>query len=243
MSASRRRFLKVSAAAGAWVGVLGRVPRAAAAETGPPAAGADKKLLILGGTGFLGPQLVEAARGMGYTITLFNRGKTRPELFPDLEKLRGDRDGNLKALEGRAWDAVIDTSGYVPRHVRDSATLLKDAVKRYVFVSTLSVYSDTSKLDGRVGPIGKLQDETVEKVTGETYGPLKALCERAVEKAMPGRRSSCAPDSSSARATLGPVHVLARSGSRAAGRSWHRIPPGIRFSSSTFGTWRNGRSA
>ncbi len=178
MSTSRRDFLKNSAAVGALGFVAGALPALAA----------GKRLLILGGTAFLGPQIVEAARAMRYTITLFNRGKTNPQLFPDLEKLRGDRDGNLKALEGRSWDAVVDTSGYVPRHVRDSATLLKDAVKQYVFISTISVYADTSKpgMD-ETAPVGKLEDETVENVSGGSYGPLKALCEQAAQKVMPGR--------------------------------------------------------
>src|SRR5205823_12596114 len=82
------------------------------------------KIVILGGTSFLGPHIVESASKNKHTITLFNRGKTNPELFPELEKLRGDRNGDLKSLEGRKWDACIDTSGYVPRQVRDSVTLL-----------------------------------------------------------------------------------------------------------------------
>lgn len=107
------------------------------------------KILILGGTAFLGPQLVEAAQDAGDEVTLFNRGKTNPGLFPDVEKLHGDRDPQkgegLKALAdavkaGRRWDAVIDTSGYVPRVVRASAELLKDAARQYVFISTVSVY-------------------------------------------------------------------------------------------------------
>jgi 2'-hydroxyisoflavone reductase len=186
MNGSRRRFVGVAAAAGAWGLVRGSGAIEAAREDTPAAAG--KRMLILGGTSFLGPQLVDAAKARGYSITLFNRGKTRPELFPELEKLRGDRDGNLKALEGRAWDVVVDTSGYVPRVVHDSATLLAGSVKQYIFISTLSVYADASKpgMD-ETAAVGKLDDETVEKITGESYGPLKALCEKAAEKAMPGR--------------------------------------------------------
>ena len=188
MSTKRRSFLKSSAAAGVGVGLLGVLPSARAGDAGEAKAGSSKRLLILGGTAFLGPQLVEAARALGYTITLFNRGKTNPELFPDLEKLRGDRNGDLKSLEGRKWDVVVDTSGYVPRHVRDSATLLAPAVRQYIFISTISVYSDTSKVGmDETAPVGKLDDETVETVAGGTYGPLKALCEKAAEAAMPGR--------------------------------------------------------
>lgn len=188
MATRRRDFLKTTAVAGLGLGAGLSVALAAGRERGPAGARPQKRLLILGGTAFLGPEIVEVARAQGYTITLFNRGKTHPELFPDLEKLRGDRNGDLKALEGRAWDVVVDTSGYVPRHVRDSATLLRDAVGQYVFISTISVYADNSKpgMD-ETAPVGKLSDETVEKVTGETYGPLKALCEKAAEAAMPGR--------------------------------------------------------
>ncbi|MCB0088209.1 MAG: hypothetical protein KDE54_09875 [Caldilineaceae bacterium] len=146
------------------------------------------KLLILGGTVFLGRHLVDAALARGHEVTLFNRGQHNPELYPDVEKLRGDRDGNLEALRGRTWDAVIDTCGYVPRVVRDAAALLADAVEHYTFISSISVYPDFSQsgLD-ESAPVGTLEDERVEEVTGETYGPLKALCEQAAEEAMRGR--------------------------------------------------------
>ncbi|HEV8267668.1 MAG TPA: NAD-dependent epimerase/dehydratase family protein, partial [Thermoanaerobaculia bacterium] len=150
-----------------------------------------KRLLILGGTAFLGPELVAAAKAKGWTITLFNRGKTNPQLFPDLEKLHGDRENDLKSLEGKSWDAVVDTSAYFPRNVKLSAELLSKAVKQYVLISTISVYTDTSKpgMD-ETAPVGKVSDEEAEKaktVRGELYGPLKAMCETAAEKAMPGR--------------------------------------------------------
>ena len=152
------------------------------------------KILILGGTVFLGRHLVEAALARGHEVTLFNRGQHHPGLFPDVEKLRGDRDGNLDALRGRRWDAVVDTCGYVPRVVRASADLLAGAVKHYTFISSLSVYADTREpgID-ESAPVGKLQDETVEEITGETYGPLKALCEQAAERAMPGRVLNARP--------------------------------------------------
>lgn len=214
MSKTRREFIKHSAAAGALFAFAPAFPLAAPGGAAPSASGSGKRLLILGGTKFLGPELVEAAKAKGYTITLFNRGKTNPHLFPDLEKLHGDRNGDLKSLEGKKWDAVVDTSGYVPRHVRDSATLLKDAVKQYVFISTISVYSDNSKpgMD-ETAPVGKLSDESVEKVDGETYGPLKALCEQAAEKAMPGRVANIrpglivGPNDPSDRFTYWPVRV------------------------------------
>lgn len=190
MSRTRRDFVKTGIVAGLGVGLATSWPRIRAAEGNE----GKKTLLILGGTKFLGPELVEAAKKSGYTITLFNRGKTNPGLFPDIEKLQGDRDGKLDALRGRSWDAVVDTSGYVPRHVRDSATLLSGSVRQYVFISTISVYADTSKpgMD-ETSPVGKLADEKVEKVDGETYGPLKALCEKAAEAAMPGRVTTIRP--------------------------------------------------
>jgi nucleoside-diphosphate-sugar epimerase len=95
------------------------------------------KLLVLGGTGFLGRHMVEAALAHNDEVTLFNRGQQNADLYPDLEKLRGDRDGSLDALKGRPWDTVVDTSGYVPRLVDDSARLLADAVDHYTFISRL----------------------------------------------------------------------------------------------------------
>ena len=146
------------------------------------------KLLILGGTLFVGRHLVEAALTQEHEVTLFNRGQSNADLFPGVEKLRGDRDGGLDALRGRQWDAVIDTCGYVPRLVRASAERLADAVNRYVFLSSVSVYRDTRTLgQDETAPVGTLDDETTEEVTGETYGPLKVLCEQAAERALPGR--------------------------------------------------------
>ncbi|MBJ6760277.1 NAD-dependent epimerase/dehydratase family protein [Myxococcaceae bacterium JPH2] len=192
----------------------------ASREQGAEASGPAKsqRILILGGTEFLGPALVDAARARGHVVTLFNRGKTRPELFPDLEKLRGDRDPSkgegLKALEGRTWDAVIDTSGYFPRLVKASAELLAPHVGHYVFVSSISVYKDLREygIDER-SPVATIADPTMEKVTEESYGALKALCEQAAETAMPGRSLSVrpglivGPDDPSDRFTYWPVRV------------------------------------
>ena len=140
------------------------------------------KLLVLGGTVFVGRHIVRAAQERGHDVTLFNRGRTNPDLFDDVEQLRGNRDGDLSALENGRWDAVIDTSGYVPRVVRASAEQLTDAVDHYIFISSLSVYPDLSiaGLD-ESSPVATMDDPTVEEVTGETYGPLKALCEQVVE--------------------------------------------------------------
>jgi len=159
-----------------------------------------KKILILGGTRFLGPAIVEAAKARGHTLTLFNRGKSHPDWFPEIEKLQGDRDpkkdAGLKALEGRQWDAVIDTSGYYPRMVKASAELLAASVKQYIFVSTVSVYAANSTPNADEGaPLGTIEDPTVETMGDQfqNYGPLKALCEQAVGAALPGRATNVRP--------------------------------------------------
>jgi 2'-hydroxyisoflavone reductase len=141
------------------------------------------KILVIGGTRFLGRTFVETALKQGHELTLFNRGQTNPELFTDVERLKGDRDGDLSALKGRKWEVVVDTCGYVPRIVQKSADLLNDSVELYVFISSISVYADFSKsgLDEK-SPLGRMGDESIEDVTGETYGPLKVLCENIVKK-------------------------------------------------------------
>ncbi|MGI2329081.1 SDR family oxidoreductase [Planococcus sp. YIM B11945] len=154
------------------------------------------KVLILGGTRFLGRFLTEAALQKGHEVTLFNRGKENPGLFPEVENLIGDRDGNLAALEGRKWDAVIDTCGFVPRVVRESAGLLADAAGHYTFISSASVYGELENpgIDENHA-IKQLPLDVAEEMTKETagpiyneyYGELKALCEQEVEKAFPSR--------------------------------------------------------
>lgn len=147
------------------------------------------KLLILGGTKFVGRHLTEAALQAGHEVTLFNRGQSNSDLFPNVEKLSGDRDGKLDALRGLTWDAVLDVNGYVPRIVRDSARLLKDKVKRYLFVSTVSVYAEASKPITEDSPLQELENPEVEEVSGGNYGGLKVLCERAVQEIY-GERST-----------------------------------------------------
>ena len=139
------------------------------------------KLLILGGTSFLGRAVADAALAREDELTLFTRGKTNPDLYPEAEHLRGDRDGGLAPLEGRRWDAVVDTSGYVPRVVRESAELLRDS-GRYVFVSSISVYADFSTGPSEDSPVAELGEMPDDKVSDDysNYGPLKALCEAEV---------------------------------------------------------------
>jgi 2'-hydroxyisoflavone reductase len=146
------------------------------------------RLLIIGGTVFLGRELVDAARARGHTITLFNRGQSNPGLYADVEQIHGDRARDLGLLSGRSWDAAIDTCGYVPRVVRLSAHALAGQVDHYTFISSISVYSDLSQPGAdEHAPVGELADPTTEEVTGETYGPLKVLCEQAAEAELPGR--------------------------------------------------------
>ena len=151
------------------------------------------RILLLGGTRFIGVHLTEFALQRGHSVTFFNRGKTNPGRFPQVEKLTGDRDGQLDALKGKTWDAVIDTSGYVPRHVRLSAELLAPHIQQYLFVSSISVYPNFATPMNEDSPVAKMPDETVEKIEGQTYGPLKALCEKAAQTAMPGRTTILRP--------------------------------------------------
>jgi 2'-hydroxyisoflavone reductase len=136
------------------------------------------KLLVLGGTVFLGRHLVEAALDRGHDVTLFNRGRSNADLFPDVERLTGDRDGGLEPLRGRRWDAVVDPSGYVPRVVHQSAELLRDSGV-YVFISTGSVYPLRSRDRSEDGPLVRMDDPASEDVQAH-YGGLKALCEEVV---------------------------------------------------------------
>lgn len=145
------------------------------------------RLLIIGGTRFLGRHLVEDATERGHHVTLFNRGRTNPELFPGVERIRGDRESELDALKDGRWDAVVDTCGYVPRVVGASARALAGRVGLYVFISSISVHGDFSRPVSEDSPLATIEDESTEEVTGESYGPLKALSERAVEDAVPGR--------------------------------------------------------
>jgi 2'-hydroxyisoflavone reductase len=139
------------------------------------------KLLLIGGPKFVGRAIIEAALAAGHEITTFNRGQTNADLYPEIEKLHGDRDGGLDALKGRSWDAVIDTSGYTPGVVRQSAELLRDAVKTYVFVSSISVYEGDFDGVDENGPLQQMPEgASLEEVTGPTYGALKVLCEKVV---------------------------------------------------------------
>lgn len=146
------------------------------------------KILILGGKRFLGIALIEAALKAGHEPTLFNRGLTNPDLYPDIPNLIGDRDGNIDALKGQSWDAVIDTSGYIPRIVKQSASLLSGNCGSYTFISSVSVYQDYLMPDiNEDYPLARLDDTSEEDYSGDAYGPLKALCEYEIQKNFEGK--------------------------------------------------------
>jgi 2'-hydroxyisoflavone reductase len=191
----RRRDLLAAVAAGAALAACGSAQsREAESPATEPAPGRAKKILILGGTGFAGPPIVEAARARGHTVTLFNRGKTNPGLFPNVETILGDRITQLDLLKGRDWDAVIDTWAPGPTLVKRAAELLRDHVAHYVFLSTISVYRLGKEPIDESSPVLPLPPGVVLggplPRDASTYGPLKALAEQAAETAMPGHATS-----------------------------------------------------
>jgi 2'-hydroxyisoflavone reductase len=181
---TRRDFMRLSAVA---VGGLGLAPGALSGDALPvPRASKRLKILFLGGTGFIGPHQVRYALDRGHEVTVFNRGR-KSGLFGDqVEEIVGNRDtkideGLVPLRSDRTWDAVIDNSGYIPRHVRDSVELLKGRVGRYLYISTVAVYDfDKGPRFPEQGPLAVLEDPAIEEVTWETYGPLKAECDRIV---------------------------------------------------------------
>jgi 2'-hydroxyisoflavone reductase len=153
------------------------------------------KLLVLGGTKFLGRATVEAALARGHEVTLFNRGQTNPDLFPETEKLHGDREHDLAALTGRTWNAVVDPSGYLPGVVRASAEMLAGSVGFYLFVSSLSVYADRSKTMVEGDGLEELRDMPADRLLEDfsNYGALKALAEQAVAETFPDAHANVRP--------------------------------------------------
>ena len=243
MTMKRREFIRTSVGTSAAIVAGSATPWAFARKAPLGRADRSLKILILGGTRFLGPATVDAALARGHTVTLFNRGRSNTELFPDIEKLYGDRDPKKaderkgedgEALEprwgggeglksianeiagGRRWDVVVDTSGYFPRIAKASAQLLAPAVEHYTFISTVSVYAGFAE-PGRdeSATIGTIEDPTIESFGNQfqNYGPLKALCEQEIEKAMPGRVANVRPGlivgprDSTDRFTYWPVRV------------------------------------
>lgn len=152
-----------------------------------------KRMLFLGGTGFLGPHMVAKAMEQGYQITLFTRGRAGLELFPQAERLIGDRATDLSALKGKTWDVVIDNSGYVPSDVRASATLLRDAVGHYVYTSTIDAYRDFREPNITEDyPLARLPEGAAPDPQ-KYYGPLKAMCEAEVAAVFPSKHTIIRP--------------------------------------------------
>lgn len=204
MGFNRRELLKISGAA------------ATASLVGLPALAKARplKVLILGGTGFIGPHFVHALTEAGHTVTLFNRGKRDPDAKQGVEQLLGDRNDNLKALEGRDWDVVIDNSGYTPGQVKLSTDLLRGHAKQYIFISSIAVYDDFQNPpileNHKLAPIGDLPQD---KLGDNNYGALKVLCEKVVQDAF-GKRATvirptyiCGPGDVSDRFTYWPFRV------------------------------------
>jgi 2'-hydroxyisoflavone reductase len=198
MTKSRRDFIQISLLASSAVG-LGLASRVRSSEVATEKANKPLKILVLGGTGLIGPPLVDHAIARGHEVTLFNRGKTNTHLFPSLEKLTGDRNEDLSSLAaevatGRLWDAVIDNTASIPSWVTASAGLLSRSAGFYLYTSSMSAYADTSTPGAdESAPLGQIspQDEakvlTTQDITGENYGPLKARCEAEARKAFPDR--------------------------------------------------------
>jgi 2'-hydroxyisoflavone reductase len=200
MNSNRRNFLRSAAAAGLSLGMVksleanSPLPRQQSTGEAPK----SLKLLVLGGTRFLGPAIVEAAKARGHEVTLFHRGRSNPDIFPELEHIIGNRDPKIEpglvGLKGRKWDAVLDTSSYFPRITKAAVDLLADSVEQYLLVSSISVYPSL-EMKGLTeeDEVGTIEDTTFEKITTESYGPLKALCEQTAEAAMPSRVTNVRP--------------------------------------------------
>jgi 2'-hydroxyisoflavone reductase len=180
---TRRQLLAMAASIAAGATVAGR---AAGSAT-------DKTLLILGGTGFIGPHLTQAAQAAGWKVTHFNRGQTAADGVPGVETLIGDRKGKLDALRGRHWDAVVDDTGFIPKYVKMSAELLAPQVGYCLFISSVSAYAGFTKPNDENSATGVLADPGTEQVTDTTYGPMKVLCEHYSEEAFKGRIATVRP--------------------------------------------------
>ena len=185
---TRRDFLRISAGT---VGALGLGSAGLSAVPTPvPRATKPLSILFLGGTGFIGPHQVRYALDRGHRVTIFNRGRKSGLFGDEVEEIIGNRDTTidqgLEPLAGdRTWDAVIDNSGYVPRHVRDSAELLRNRVGRYLYISTVAVYDDAKgPVFPEDGALFAAPEPPTEEVTWESYGPLKAECDRIVREVL-----------------------------------------------------------
>jgi 2'-hydroxyisoflavone reductase len=180
---TRRDVLQI----GACVATSAAVPAALATNASP------KTILILGGTGFIGPHLTQESLRLGWKVTHFNRGKRAAGGVGGVETLIGDRKGQLDSLRGRTWDAVVDDTGYIPKFVKMSVELLAPNVGYCLFISSISAYASFAKPNDEHSPTGKLSNPDIEEVTDDTYGPMKALCEQYSAAAFKGRVSIVRP--------------------------------------------------
>jgi nucleoside-diphosphate-sugar epimerase len=187
---TRRDLLQFAAGAAA-AAASGVVPEALAADAKPEAK--TRTLLILGGTGFIGPHLTREAQRLDWKVTHFNRGKRAADGVPGVETLTGDRKGQLDSLRGRTWDAVIDDTGYIPKYVKMSAGLLAPNVGYCLYISSISAYASFAKPNDIHSPTGKLSNPDIEEINSDTYGPMKALCEQYSAEAFKGRISIVRP--------------------------------------------------
>ncbi len=211
MKKNRREFLKA--------GVLG----GAVAAAGLPQvslAGDEKakhkalNILVLGGTGFIGPHMVRESLRRGHNVTLFNRGKTNNKLFPDLESIKGDRAGDLEGIQDREWDVVVDNSGYMPQYVQNSARILSPNVGHYLFISSVSAYESFAEPTDEDSPLAMMADENAQEFSWDFYGALKARCEKHVAEEMGKERTTvlrptyiCGPGDHTDRFTYWPVRT------------------------------------
>ena len=215
MRTNRRSFLKTGMAVSALAGLNampGRFLAPAWAEADPletlrelelrdlpwvtEKASKPLKILIMGGTAFIGPAFAEMALARGHELTFFNRGRTNPHLFPQVERIIGDRTiaEDVEQLRGRDFDVVLDNSCYFPRVVDMVVDIVKDTVSQYVVISTISVYAGYETVGmTEDAELAVLEDPTVEEITGETYGGLKVLCEQAAQRVLPDRTTVIRP--------------------------------------------------
>jgi 2'-hydroxyisoflavone reductase len=147
------------------------------------------QILIIGGTQFVGRHVAERALARGHTLTLLNRGITNAGLFAGVEQLHGDRSEDLSVLAGHSWDCVIDTCGYTRKQVRNTCSVLAAQTQHYIFISSVSAYASFETANDETSPTGTIEDEDTEVIDGQTYGPLKAVCEREVRSAFGPKRS------------------------------------------------------
>ncbi len=211
---NRRELVKTGAAAAAGL-MLGKSAFAQSTQVPiAPAGGRPLKVLVFGGTGFIGPHIVRELRAAGHQLTLFNRGKRNPGLFADIETVIGDRNGQIDGLKGRDWDIAVDDTGYFPAQVKASAELLKDHVQHYIYVSSISAYADLTPagIDENY-KVAQLKDPNAKEITNDNYGGLKAACEQIVEQTY-GKRQAVVrptyivgPGDGSDRFTYWPVRV------------------------------------